>query len=57
LRDEEIYQVLTPDECLEVVATDGPHATLQLHPLCGGLPIDEAWRSLELLAAKVVPNL
>jgi hypothetical protein len=28
-----------------------------LHPLIGGLPPDQAWPSLELIAAKVLPNL
>lgn len=41
LRAEGIYQVLTPDECRarDVVA---------LHPLCGGMPVDDAWASFQL---------
>jgi len=41
LRAEGIYQILTPDEA----------ATLERvihHPLCGGMPIDAAWESLQL---------
>ena len=41
LREEGIYQILTPQEA----------STLDLvvhHPLCGGMPIDKAWESLQL---------
>jgi hypothetical protein len=27
----------------------GEQASLVLHPLCGGMPVDEGWRSLRLL--------
>ena len=41
LREEGIYQIITPDEA----------ATLERiihHPLCGGIPIDAGWESLQL---------
>jgi alkanesulfonate monooxygenase SsuD/methylene tetrahydromethanopterin reductase-like flavin-dependent oxidoreductase (luciferase family) len=48
------YRVLTPVEAVEYVRTTGP---LTLHPLCGGCPPELAWRSLDLLAAEVLPAL
>ena len=41
LREEGIYQVVTPQEAstLDQVVH---------HPLCGGMPIDKAWESLQL---------
>jgi hypothetical protein len=28
-----------------------------MHPLVGGMPVDEAWKSVQLLTDKVVPEL
>jgi len=57
LRAEGIYQVRTPEEILAEAATkpDGGHWCL--HPLVGGMPIDEGWRSLTLFAESVLPKL
>ncbi|GGT40262.1 hypothetical protein GCM10010271_50380 [Streptomyces kurssanovii] len=52
LRDEGVYRIVTPDEC---VALDAE--SLVLHPLCGGMPVDEGWRSLQLLCEHVLPRL
>jgi alkanesulfonate monooxygenase SsuD/methylene tetrahydromethanopterin reductase-like flavin-dependent oxidoreductase (luciferase family) len=54
LRQNNVYAVLTPDECVEMVRTYG---SLPMHPLCGGIPPDVAWESLELVAARVQPAL
>lgn len=54
LRAEGIYQVLTPDEA---IALGRDRGVLSLHPLVGGMPIDEAWASVELTADKVLPAL
>jgi len=54
LRAHDVYTVVTPDECVELVRT---HGSLALHPLCGGIPPEIAWQSLELVAAKVQPRL
>ena len=54
LRAEGIYQVLTPDEAIALGREKG---ILSLHPLVGGMPIDEAWSSLELTVDKVIPAL
>ncbi|MCH2169658.1 LLM class flavin-dependent oxidoreductase [Myxococcota bacterium] len=48
------YRIFTPDEAVAYVRE---HGLLSLQPLCGGLPPDLAWKSLELLAAKVLPQL
>jgi alkanesulfonate monooxygenase SsuD/methylene tetrahydromethanopterin reductase-like flavin-dependent oxidoreductase (luciferase family) len=57
LRAEGIYQVLTPDECVSLATELGPFGALTQHPLCGGLPADLAWPSLELFADEVLPRL
>ena len=55
LRAEGIYQVLTPDECIARAKTEGELAAFNLHPLVGGMPVDEAWSSLRLMAERVLP--
>ncbi|WP_028814572.1 LLM class flavin-dependent oxidoreductase [Streptomyces flavidovirens] len=52
LRDEGVYRVVTPDECVALAAE-----SLVLHPLCGGMPVDEGWRSLQLFSENVLPRL
>ncbi|MYB88293.1 MAG: LLM class flavin-dependent oxidoreductase, partial [Acidimicrobiaceae bacterium] len=54
LRAEGIYRVLTPDEAVDLARSTG---TLALHPLVGGMPIDEAWSSVRLAAEQVLPAL
>jgi alkanesulfonate monooxygenase SsuD/methylene tetrahydromethanopterin reductase-like flavin-dependent oxidoreductase (luciferase family) len=48
------YRVFTPDEAVEHIRSEG---SLIMHPLCGGIPPDVAWTSLELLGSKVLPQL
>lgn len=57
LRAEGIYQVLTPDECVAVAAAKGPAAAFTHHPLCGGMPIDQGWTSLQLFVDQVLPRI
>lgn len=45
------YQIFTPDEAKAYIDQFG---VLLLQPLCGGLPPDLAWESLELVASKVL---
>ncbi|MEO1916393.1 MAG: hypothetical protein ABGW98_21335, partial [Myxococcales bacterium] len=45
------YQIFTPDEAKGYISQFG---VLLLQPLCGGLPPDLAWESLELVASKVL---
>ncbi|WP_137993117.1 LLM class flavin-dependent oxidoreductase [Streptomyces vilmorinianum] len=52
LRAEGVYRIVTPDECVALGLE-----SLVLHPLCGGMPVDEAWRSLRLLGETVLPRL
>ena len=56
LRDEGIYQVLTPEECLAKAEASGS-AAFTLHPLCGGMPVEEGWKSVRLFAEQVLPHL
>ena len=48
------YRVFTPDEAVAYVRASG---LLLLQPLCGGLPPEIAWRHLELVADRVMPEL
>ncbi|CAM5580021.1 luciferase [Streptomyces xanthochromogenes] len=52
LRAEGVYRVVTPEQCASLAAD-----SLVLHPLCGGMPIDEAWNSLHLFCDRVLPAL
>jgi alkanesulfonate monooxygenase SsuD/methylene tetrahydromethanopterin reductase-like flavin-dependent oxidoreductase (luciferase family) len=54
LRKNNVYAVVTPDECVELVRKYG---SLAMHPLCGGIAPDVAWESLELVANRVQPAL
>ncbi|MFH9071823.1 LLM class flavin-dependent oxidoreductase [Streptomyces alboflavus] len=54
LRAERVYRILTPDACV-ALAESG--ANLVLHPLAGGMPVDEGWRSLHLFGENVLPRL
>jgi alkanesulfonate monooxygenase SsuD/methylene tetrahydromethanopterin reductase-like flavin-dependent oxidoreductase (luciferase family) len=55
LREEGVYRVLTPEECVALARAG--QGTLVLHPLCGGMPVDEGWSSMRLLVEKVLPRL
>ncbi|MCQ4079528.1 LLM class flavin-dependent oxidoreductase [Streptomyces sp. RB6PN25] len=57
LRREGVYRIVTPDQCLRIAEEAGPESSLILHPLCGGMPVDEGWRSLHLFAERVLPRL
>lgn len=57
LRAEGVYRVLTPDQALSYARGAGEAGNLVLHPLCGGMPLDEGWRSLHLLCEQVLPRL
>jgi alkanesulfonate monooxygenase SsuD/methylene tetrahydromethanopterin reductase-like flavin-dependent oxidoreductase (luciferase family) len=57
LRAEGIYQILTPDELVAKAEEQGELAAFNLHPMCGGMPIDKAWQSLQLYVDKVLPRV
>ena len=48
------YRIFSPDEA---VAEIKKYGALVMQPLCGGLPIDFAWESLETFAQDVLPRL
>ncbi|GGY54709.1 LLM class flavin-dependent oxidoreductase [Streptomyces tanashiensis] len=52
LRAEGVYRIVTPEECLALGLE-----SLVLHPLCGGMPVEEGWRSLRLFCDGVLPRL
>ncbi|MGW0993008.1 LLM class flavin-dependent oxidoreductase [Streptomyces sp. NPDC002523] len=52
LRAEGVYRILTPQECVAQGLDN-----LVLHPLAGGMPLEEGWRSLRLFAERVLPEL
>ena len=52
LRNEGKYCFLSPDEAIARIRDKG---SINLSPLCGGMPLEVAWNSLELFARKVIP--
>jgi hypothetical protein len=50
------YRFMTPDELIADVR-DNPDDHIVLHPLVGAMPIDEAWKSVQLFADRVLPML
>jgi len=56
LRKEGIYEFVTPEQCV-AIAQGGDAASIMLHPLCGGMPIDAAWSCMQLYVDKVLPNV
>jgi alkanesulfonate monooxygenase SsuD/methylene tetrahydromethanopterin reductase-like flavin-dependent oxidoreductase (luciferase family) len=57
LRKTGAYCVWTPEELIAKLKALGPHASLALHPLMGGLDPELAWQSLHLVESKVIPAL
>ncbi len=51
------YRFLTPDQLIAEVRDAGNYGPLVMHPLVGGMPVDEAWKSVQLLTDKVLPAL
>ena len=55
LRDENgPYRIVTPEEAVALISQ---YHRLSLQPLCGGIPPDLAWPSLELIEKQVLPNI
>lgn len=57
LRAEGMYRFVTPAEIIAQAKAGGDAFSFNFHPLCGGMPIDKAWESLQLYEDKVLPNL
>jgi len=53
LRAQRRYEILTPAQCVERIRSRGPRASLCLHPLAGGIPLERAWRCLRLYVDEV----
>src|SRR5271166_2381608 len=51
------YRFLTPDQLIAEVRDAEGYGPLVMHPLVGGMPVDEAWNSVQLLTDKVLPAL
>ena len=47
LRAQGTYRFMTPDEAIAAASAAGDAYSFNLHPLCGGMPIDVAWEMLE----------
>lgn len=52
LRSQKRFEILHPDEARARFEGD-PNGMAVLHPLAGGIPVERAWRSLELFGARV----
>jgi alkanesulfonate monooxygenase SsuD/methylene tetrahydromethanopterin reductase-like flavin-dependent oxidoreductase (luciferase family) len=57
LRTEGIYRILSPEQAVTVCEEEGDFATMVLHPLCGGIPVDAGWETVNLYVDKVLPAL
>ena len=51
------YRFLTPDQLIAEVRDSDNYGPLVMHPLVGGMPVDEAWKSVQLLTDVVLPAL
>jgi len=57
LRAEGIYRILSPEEAIASCKAQGDFATMVLHPLCGGIPVEAGWDTVNLYIDKVLPAL
>jgi alkanesulfonate monooxygenase SsuD/methylene tetrahydromethanopterin reductase-like flavin-dependent oxidoreductase (luciferase family) len=57
LRQGGAYDVLTPDEAIELAQSLGPDGELTFNPLLAGIDPAEAWRMLDLVDREVLPAL
>ncbi|MFT4613630.1 MAG: alkanesulfonate monooxygenase SsuD [Bacteroidia bacterium] len=56
LRAEKRYEIITPLECMRR-HRERDNFFAAIHPLIGGMPLDDAWHSLRLYAEQVVAPL
>jgi alkanesulfonate monooxygenase SsuD/methylene tetrahydromethanopterin reductase-like flavin-dependent oxidoreductase (luciferase family) len=57
LRAEGIYEILSPEQAIARCKEQGDFATMVLHPLCGGIPVEAGWDTVNLYVEKVLPAL
>jgi alkanesulfonate monooxygenase SsuD/methylene tetrahydromethanopterin reductase-like flavin-dependent oxidoreductase (luciferase family) len=55
LRESRVFNIQSPEQCIELLKGDGAGARITFHPLCGGIPFDAAAECLRLYADKVMP--
>jgi alkanesulfonate monooxygenase SsuD/methylene tetrahydromethanopterin reductase-like flavin-dependent oxidoreductase (luciferase family) len=51
------YRFVTPEQLIAEVREADDYGPLVMHPLVGGMPVDEAWKSVQLLTDRVLPAL
>ena len=49
------YRFLASDQLIAEVRDAKQYGPIVLHPLVGGMPVDEAWKSVQLLTDAVLP--
>ena len=57
LRAMGIYQLLTPEQCVEQINAQGAVKLVMFHPLMGGVTPDLAWQNLRLFESEVLPHI
>ncbi len=57
IRQGGAYQVVTPEEAIELASNLGPNGELHLNPLLSGIDPDEARRMLDTFEAEVLPHI
>ena len=57
VRDSDAYQVLTPEQALELADTLGDHSVFYLNPLLAGIDPKRSWEMLRLFEKEVRPYL
>jgi hypothetical protein len=50
------YRFMSPEQLIADVKAN-PNDHVVLHPLVGAMPIEEAWKSVQLLTDQVIPAL
>lgn len=51
------YRFLTPEQLIDEYRSTGDFGPITVHPLVGGMPVEEAWKSVQLLTDRVLPAL
>jgi len=57
LRVEGLYRIVTPAEAVEEAKAAGDSAVFSMHPLCGGMSVEQGWAQVDLLRNEILPAL
>lgn len=57
VRSSGAYQVLTPEQTIDLLSELGDHSSLYLTPLFGGAPPERGWKMLELFKKEVLAHV